>query len=796
MVDPRVLEHFGCTQERLRKIFTAGVAPDTTADLTMDLNLGEVPKTPKTDQQINRLFRNRIRSRTLEGVTANLRAARPNQAVDLAADAAPIQRHTIPLMMWATGKIKIETAYSRCCAGGGTAQADRFFRKENIGDKQVISLNEQRITDIQIDLLKSYVTRRLAAMDALWSNLWPLFRYDPRGTDDVALLRADVLTQRVDIIADAYNYRHFFSQCRRQMLLYGWSVAFPRAAWDRKTSWRFKPTNTGEPSEEVESYVIREGVDFVNPHPSRIFWDLSAPLANLNTDTGPSYVGYWDVVPWRTLLTPGTAFFNLENVFVTNGWTDLATTYGEFFDYYFDACVMSWPSIDGPDPSLGNDIKANVGRYTSQVTDVGVLLTHYFEKVNPLVEGIGRYDGDVWLHLTVAGDCTVVAAEFLPSIPGAYGAVNCNDGRLANQSMAMALLSYQDQASNIMSSMLMQLRTSLIQLWLIDKDSLEPDIVEQFKKSAKDGDWWVDRKVLIYSASKLRDLGIQDPRMAFAVVQAQIQNVFDAGLKALTQLINLADRLLILSPNELGQPNPREVAAREVTEMATSVQAMNAFNNQGPREQIAAAKELIYDSLICCATQNFRVPVENRYNKAVIKDAGMEIPPEVLGRLNAADDFVPVKTPIMGSLRTLVYDYYFNSRDGAERVVNTQGAQVVMQVLQTMLQVPQLAQKMGVQNIMQLANTAIRMSGAPIDFQFETDVGGDDALPEDEDQQQQFATLQADVERMKALLMQMAGGRPGAISQGGAPSPAGGAPQSSPASGGENVALLQDPTAA
>ncbi len=336
-----------------------------------------------------------------------------------------------------------------------------------------------------------------------------------------------------------------------------------------------------------------------------------------------------------------------------------------------------------------------------------------------------------------------------------------------------------------MSSMLMQLRTSLIQLWLLDKDSLESDIIEEFKKSAKDADWWVERKVLVYSASKLRELGVQDPRNAFGVVQAQVQNVFDNGLKALTQLLNLADRLLILSPNELGQPNPREVSAREVSDIATSVQSMYAFINQGPREQIAAAKELIYDSLICCAVQNFRVPITKRYTPDVIKRAGMSIPQDIEMKLEG-QTLVPVNTPVMGNLRELVYDYYFDSRDGAERVQNTQGAQVVMQLLQSILQIPPLAQKMGLRNIMDAANIVIRMSGAPWNFQFEVPSGTDDAVPAEQQgaapdptaQQaggQQAQQMETRLARIEGLLMQFLQGaasppaQPGAV----APTPTG-----------------------
>ena len=792
MTDPKVLEKFGCTPDSLRKIFTKKIADgESPTDVVMDATVTLPDKTPKTKSQIRRHWESKIRARSMDGVMANLRAARPNQAVDMAWDAPPIQRHTIPLLLWAQGKIKIEQAYSSI-AGSAPEQADKFFRKAESNGQPILKLNEHRITDISIDLMKSYITRRHAAMDALWSNLWPLLKYDPRGTDDVAMLRADALSQRVDIVADAYNYRHFFSQCRRQMLLYGWSMAFPRASWDRQVSWRFKPTNTGEPSEETESYVTREGVDFVCPHPSRIFYDLATPLANINTDTGPTFLGYWDCVRWGSLLSPSTNFYNLDHVFITDSWSQMLGGFPDFFAYYFDPCVMKLPNCDGQDPTLLNERNVNIGRYTAQIKDVGVMVTHYFEKINPKVEGLGDYDADVWIHLTVAGDCTVIAGEYLPSLPAAYGAVNWNDGKLANQSMGMALLAYQDQASNIMSSMLMQLRTSLIQLWLIDKDSLESDIVEEFKKSAKDTDWWVERKVLVYSATKLRELGILDPRQAFGVVQANVQNVFDSGLRALTQLLNLADRLLILSPNELGQPNPREVSAREVSDIATSVQAMYAFINQGPREQMAAVKELIYESLVCCATENYRVPTTRRYPRDAVRRAGMAIPPDV--ELKDGDDFLPINTPIMGNLRNLVYDYYFDSRDGSERVQNTQGAQVVMQLLQSLLQVPPLAQSMGIKNIMDAANIVIRMSGAPWNFQFEAP-GGDEKLeaaaqeaqqPPAPDMNQAMGAIDQRFQRLEMMLMRVLdGGMPPGGAPAGAQPPGG--PQASP------VSQLQEP---
>lgn len=720
MVHPSVLKKHGCTPERLRQIFTAQSAGPSPQ---LQDGPGLRPENPrkKTDGEIRGIFEARIRSRILDGIQNNLNTARPYQAVDICWDSPPIQKETIPLMLYAMGKVDVKGLLDCLTRTCGEETAQKFFKKDPV--KNTVQVNTPRLSEITVDLMRSYITRRLSAMDGLWSNLWPLWKYDPRGADPAAMLRADVLTQRVDIISDSYNYRHFGSQCRRDMLLYGRSVAFARTSWDRAISWKFKATNTGEPGTETESVVDREGVHFVNPHPSRIFSDLSAPLANLNTDTGPRWVGYWDVTRYGNLKQDEHAYFNLDHVYISSAWFALANQFADFFAYYFDPCVLTWPdpaSFGGP--ALSNDRSAHVGLYTAEWKDRGVLVTQYYEKINPKREGIGDYDADVWLRLVVAGDYTVIGAEFMPSIPAAVGAINWNDNRLGNQSMGMALLGYQDQASNIMSSMIQKVRQALMLLVLIDKDSIEEPYRTQLMEMVKDKDAWIDPVVIAYSATKLREMGIQNPKDAFQFVQSQLSDAFQAGFTALGQLLNLADRLLVLSPNELGQPNPREVSSREVQEISTSTQSMYSFINQGPREQTAAMKKLVFESLMCCGTERFRVPVEGRYTVAVIKAAGFEVGPDMKDKMDL--QWVPTKTPILGSLRNLDYEYYFDSRDGSERVLNTQGAQVIQQLMQ-MLGQSGLMKALGPEPIVDLMNLVIRMSGAPVNFQIELPQGVD-----------------------------------------------------------------------
>ncbi len=848
----KILEMKGCSANRLREIFTStGPEGDkysekgasspqenltTDGTRTVPYQGGVADKdgenkpttkawTPKqSNWEIRCEFEREIRSRTLAGITLGIDNCRALQAVDMAWDAAPIQKETIPLMLWAQGKIKTDGLCKWFCdpANIDSVTALKFVRKD--GEKQP-TINIPKICEVAINLPRSYVTRRHAAIAALWDNLYPLLRFDPRGTSQVDQLQADVVTQLVDIMADEYNYRHFLSQCDRDKLLYSESLVFPRSAWDRQSSWRFERSNVKgkkEKSDRLESYVTQEGVDPCNPHKSRWFYDISAPLANINTNNGPSYVGYWTIVPFRTIWDGD--YWNRDKIVATSGWTSLVETQQQYFAQYFDPCVLNFPALGHcDDPSLTNNREGNIGVYSAEMKDKGCFFYQYFVKVNPKVRGIGDYDADVWMRISAAGDGTVVAAEFLPSIPACYGGINCNDNRVANASLASEMLAFQDMTTNVLTTMIEQVRRSFTQLWVFNRDFLDEKIIKELESNAANQSWWIEPKVLTMSFSEKQELLAQgrfDPSMICFKITMELQTAVNDGLKALGQIIAFADRIVNSSPNELGQPNPREVAAREVQEISTSIQSIYAFYNQGPREQRAAFKRLVYESLRACGTERFRVPVLGRYSLKTIKEAGFEVEDVPSG---AKDDTVlPERTVIVGNLSDIDFDCQFTGRDGAERPANTQGAQVLQQLFMGLLQVPGAAEQLGKRRIFEVLNIIARMAGAPDEFLLKVDDGEEDTMgqPEPGDQlppavqkalqdvmgqMQQLAMKDAQTDQVVGMIAQKLGVQlpppppqqapqgqpPAAPATGSGPSAASAAP--APASAPNGAALLQSP---
>lgn len=705
MVDLKILKARGIDVQSLRKIFTARPNEDGSPNPLCD-----------TRKKIEDLLQARIQ----EGVRWGLKISPMYEAVDIAWDSQPIQTDTIPLLLLAMGKIDQKT-FAKQIKDLKTANDYCTFNK----DGSIKELDIPLFWETNFNLIRSAITRRHAAQASRFSNLWPYFRYEPNSTTVIGKLRGDVMSQYAEGMSNSYNYRHFFSQCFRDMFLYGHTVAFPLQAWDRKVQWKGQALNTAnEEDQPYESVVVREGIDFTNPHPSRVFWDRSAPLANINTDTGPDWIGYWDLLRYSTIKENDT-FWNTTDVAASSYFAGLLASYSNYFTYYYsDPTVMTVPEADDK-----NDRVTAAKKYTEATDDQGVMAATIFMRLVPKKTGLGDYPFPVWFRFVVGSDNTVLYCEPMPSIPAIYGGINEHDGRAVNISTAHALMPYQDQLTQILTHLRMRICHSHLQIWQIDKDALDKSVKEYIEGVLKRKNFYVEPIAMWYSGSKMKDLGT-NPQEMIKIIRADMQAEISGAFDSIMKLLAIVDRLENMSPNELGQPNPREVAAREVQEIATSVSSIYSFISDGIDELRNAAKRMIYESALTCATSDVRVPVIARYTLATVKAAGFtpfdDGAPEAPGEPRAK------RITVTGAVKNLEYDYYFSSRDGAERGSNTQSAQVLTQLSQFILSSPGIAQAIGKERIFELFNEIFRLSGAAFDLKLELEDAESHEIPNPE----------------------------------------------------------------
>lgn len=760
MLDMTVLKRFGCTNQRLREILTAKANESLAyvpgaSDADEKLRVAADGKL-KQDIAYRQNFEGRCRARIDEGVVRSLAGYQFYSAADLAWDTSAISKATIPLLLYAQGHINIQTAATALTKAGG-----RFKDYVKSNDKgEPVNIDIPKFFECNINIIRSFVTRRLSAQANIFSNLYPFYNYEARTTGLVGKCRADVLSQRVDMMADQYGYRNHDVQCMRDAFLYSHCVDFARGAWDVERQWVKKAVapdlaSTEEPKDnsDLESEVVKEGVSFFNPHPSRVFWDNAYPLSSLNTDTGCEFIGYWDIVRFKDVMY-NSNFFNVDSI----GWsTRFWGIGGIFLNYkaYFDqfTCTLNPPSFPKgttTDPAGENDRQSNVGIYNVNQGDVSLLLTEYFEKLIPKDWGIGDYPFPVWFRFIVASDATVVFAEIMPSTPCAVLNLNCNDSKMQNNSMAHELMAFQDQISNLFSQMLIICKNEAFRAFGLNTDALDKSQIDKIMARLEGVNWSSSPIVYEFSLSKLKEeLGIKSDQV-IAVSETKAGASLTAIFESIAKLIGMAEKLMAMSPAETGQPAPREISATEVTEIASTTSSVYSFITQGINEFRNAKKRLIYESLVACHQADIKCPVVDRYTKKTIEAAGFKV---IDGsEEGVALDAKPQRMSVTGSPQQLVFDYIFTSRDGEERAVKSQAANTLVQLLGVFSQNPTILQAMGKEKVYMIANEIMRLSGAGLDLNLELKEGESDDLGEDG-----MKKLAAQLEQTQAGLQQLAG---------------------------------------
>ena len=742
MVDLDILKQAGTTNERLREVLTS-VRPADYKKLTKE-EQGKIDRDTKNRDKIEKLINSRLR----EHIVFTLRNHHIYSAVDLAWDAAPISKQTIPLIMYAQKRLSLDSCVSEL---DKLKVTDKFVRKSEAGQPTEIDL--PKFFETNINLVRSLITRRLSAQSNKYNNLYPFFKYSPRSTTPTAKLKGDVLSQRIDIMADQYDYRHFQTQCIRDMMLYGHSVAFPRASWEREVQWQRKNLSEEFRSEEIEkeARVMKEGLSWINPHPSRVFWDINHPLNSINSDSGAEYIGYWEVLKYKD-IADNPAFFNRSRVSYTDFTTGLFGNNNAYWSQYYST-VVAPPRVE--DLTSFNDRRNQIGLYNSEYDDSSIFISEFYWKIIPKEYGIGDYPYPVWVHFKIASEDTIIFAEIMPSSPAAVYSFNENDNRLVNISIAHELMGFQDQLTNLFSQLLETAKADLFAVAVLNSDIFPDDtegqqLAEEFRATMKGENFYATTHVLEASFSRLRELGIDtNADNIFKVVRSGGNSNLQAIFSSIVQVLSMAERLMALSPQEQGQPSPRETSATEVQVIANTTESVYGFISDAIDEGRAAMKRICYESLIACGSNQIYLPVLNRYPASVVSAAGFQV-------AEGGDTFDPQserRYTVIGNKHRLIHDYVFNSRDGSERASNMGAANILTQML-PILQSPQLLQALPREKYYEIINAIFRNSGAGVDLNLQLQAGESNTMIPQE-QEDAMASNQENSQAMGAMIQEL-----------------------------------------
>lgn len=762
MIDFDILEeHYGTTELKLRAIFQA--PPEG------DKMVGDVKQAYKADLERHKrtfgdreftdrdelkfrtrwqaklsesrhAFETRIQSRIQEGRMRNFVNYRWHYAADLAWD-GPVFKEQVPLMLYAQGKIDIEKAASKLESAVGPDRAKQYIEKDDQGTIQ--SVNVTKLGESVINLVRPYITRRKAALSNKFNDLYPFLKYEPRAKTMTDKIRSEVTSQRIEIITDMQGYRHDFTQWVHKMLLHSGQWIFVAHPWVKEQSVR-------KVGDTVENYTIKEGPRLAHPHPTRTFYDIAHAPSTINNDNGVTYCGYWDILRYRDVRdNPG--YFNASKIRYSSSLDTSFSSYRDYFEaYYSEEKVIKFAPSRGKDDSLNsmrNDRKALSGILNYDDGDCSIYFTHIYERIIPKEVGLGSYPHPLWVKLTMVNDKTCVRCRLMPSRPAFYMGGNEDDSRFINASMAHEIMPYQDQAQSLLSQMYYLMRMESLMLCAIDVD-----LIPDKKMRADVKDYLAGRKTrqnamyFEWSGNKIRESLKTNPENPIKFLTTSLQAQISTCLEGIGKTLELLERNLMMSPQELGQFVQRETSATENMIVEKTTNALYSFISQGPDEARAALKVILYESLMAMGEDDLATPVTSSFPRRLIEKAGFKFYGDE-GE-EESEEREPDARVVLASKQHMAHAYIYNSRDGTERTVSIEAAKTLYQFVNQILANETVLRLFGWKQISGMIGEVFRLSGSIYSIQLPEELpeggpaeGGPEQQQLVEQVQQQFAQL-------------------------------------------------------
>ena len=719
MIDLDLIKSHGCTEDFLRKSFSAN--PKDQEDI------------PKEALARIKALQERIRSRIQDGMSRNFAesAWRPIYAIDIAYDTPFRQISPTLLQSLIEGRQdtkdeKGEGLFKKATGLG----LETFFTDEVDADGKKSGkkfLNAPAFFNLLVPLVKSYVTMRRAAI-VNRHNQSPFMKFDPVKTTTLRKLQCEAMTDRAEVMSQQYSYFEIWDQCVLKTLQYGTQIKFIQEEWDSEPQRR--PAGQADVENGVKSLkldedknpkictigdeievVVKEGLRYKLPHPSRTFRDLAWPLYTLNSDSGIQFVGYWEIARFKDLQ--GKGFWNLNNIPV--GQTSIIDMNTAFFQNVYNSCKLTMPTIaDGGAATAGvgttgsdRERKLALTYYGTDNYDQGVLVAYYFEKLVPSECGLGTYPCPVWFRFMVAGDAaTVMYATPLPSAPATYWGYDPDESRDKNSSLALELIPFQDHFGMMLSQIILTAKQNLANITFINEDLIDKTWIDRIKNFGES----IFRTINLVPTS-FKKMWKQQTKVAEAVAPFTLPKGNTAELtNVLKTILDVCERVLQISNIELAGQASHEQSAEEVRTLSGSTSARLEFTATPIEKAFSAWKRQVYAYDMAYGDKEFQahIPSEPPLTGEQLKKLGFTYTDKDV-YVSDRDKFRRVKVS-RTSMPPSMWEFA-SGRDDTDRVDDSKMAMAMAQLIQPLVSNPRILEGLGVEQVIEIANKIGQKTG-------------------------------------------------------------------------------------
>lgn len=661
--------------------------------------------TSKGNNTLRDKLRGLIRQRNNDGIDSGLRDHRIFWAIDLAYDA--------PFNQLAPTIVKdILTKH----ANKDTQSILDVLKQWNINIDDVMCRtvdaqgNERIIIDapmffqVVFPLVKAYVTIRRAKLfnDR---NIFPFLKYEPIKFTLQNRIIGEIITDLVQQICQQYGYPAILKQVILQVLQYGTCLMFPMEEWHRDEAY-FSVDG------KSKKLTVKEGLRYCMPHPTLSFWDKNHRPSTFNTDSGCEFAGYWKVDRFST-VEDNPHYWNKDSVAMRgNNWMSSYPTYFQ----EVAPCVLKIPSKWAlPD----GDRQREVEYYSTNDRDSAIFLTEMFCKLIPSHWGLGTYEHPLWMRFVLAGSDTVIWNSPMCFNPVLYAGYDSDEQKARNSSMALEVLPGQDHFGILCSQYIYSVKQNLSKAVFFDTDQVDQKHVDQL---ANLGVRRYAATPFIPFSSRAAKIAGHERADAFIPINFPFQDTASIA-SAMTTIIGILERILVLSSQEIGQAASHEQTAQETQIIAAHTSTRVTFTGSFIDDFIDGWKRQLYDAIRAylpdevTAQASINVPG----SQDVLNDLGFTIEDD-----KGTSESGRVKAVVKGKLSKLSLDAFISTREGESRINGTAIAGAMSNLLQVAMANPVTASAIGAEQALDMITEIGKLAGMPKEFQLKVAKGATD----------------------------------------------------------------------
>lgn len=711
MISKEILEHFNVTPEKARKVFEKSKSGDY--------------KTEEAKKLVDV-----IKGRIQEGVDKNFAQSDFYHSLDKAWDAS-FNQVTESMIADAMDSDEDFSKVQEKLSRWGVS----IKREDPPEDSKGVSYPSSRPTflRIEIPICKAYVTIRIAKI-VNDRRSTPFLKYEPIKSTPANRLRGEIVSDRVEVMSAQYGYRELFRQIVWNALHYQNCIQFVKEEWHEQEGFVFE--NSDIPSK----VVLKEGLRYHLPHPTRRYIDNAHPPHTLNTDTGVQFAGYWDICRFEEVMD-NDAYFNTKNIPYGN---DLKKKSSDFFNTVYKNCTLKFPDVSGkPKGTSELDREDAIGYYNVKDEDRAVLRVNHFQKIVPKKYGLGDLDTPIWFRFVMASDDTVIYAAPMTYTPAVYWSYDSQDNRDIGTSMTMEILAFQDQIKNLITQYLITVKQNLASISFIEEKTVGATVFGSIRNLGEK--LFRGINIFPFDSKQLRLAGreidgavkhFQFPYKSTGDIWAAINNV-----------LSLLERTLVFSPQELGSSASHEQTAEEIRVVGSSSSNRLQYTANSIDDSMEAwKKQLLYATMSNSGIGPYAA-ISSKYDINLLESLGIAVDDEGEANmpLNPEDDKIIVDLSNMDKEKAelIIAEEYFSERGSGDRVNSAEVAASMSQVLQVYVSDPELRKAIGNQQLIHMLNLISRIAGLPRDFKIESSQNDQPAMEE------MIQILQAASEKIK-----------------------------------------------